>query len=200
MKADSEAARIHPLDRAVACLSRNSRLFSRGWGDEEILASFSSPEHYLTPISEISLSWRKPHRSGPRTYCDGQFRSPLKALPNAVATAHVRWWGQAGNDAASVMLAASRDEGYRIHESVFLPLTAHGIDLYFVENPYYGLRRNGRGPSDISVADHGLMALGMVLEARALLEYLRTRYSKLAVAGYSMGGHMASQRRSVDYL
>jgi len=116
----------------------------------------------------------------------------LHVLPGAVATVHVREWSRAGNEAACVMLAASRDEGYWIRERVFGPLTVRGIDLYFLENPYYGLRRNGRGPSEITVADHGLMALGMVLEARALLEYLRSRYRKLVVAGYSMGGHMAA--------
>jgi hypothetical protein len=41
-------------------------------------------------------------------------------------------------------------------------------------------------------SDHVLMNLGMVWEARAMLEYLRNSYAKLAVAGYSMGGHMAA--------
>ena len=67
------------------------------------------------------------------------------------------------------MLAASRDEGYWIRERVFGCADGAKIDLYLVENPYYGLRRDGRGPSDITVSDHGLMALAMVLEARALL-------------------------------
>ena len=57
---------------------------------------------------------------------------------------------------------------------MFWPLTARGIDLYLIENPFYGLRRDGRGPSDITVSDHGLMALAMVLEARALLDYLQS--------------------------
>ena len=123
---------------------------------------------------------------------DGTFRSPLAALPDAVKTVHVRAWSREANRAACVILAASRDEGYWIRERVFGGLTERGIDLYLVENPFYGLRRDGRGPSDITVSDHGLMALAMVLEARALLDYLRSRYAKLAVAGYSMGGHMAA--------
>ena len=98
------------------------------------------------------------------------------------------------------MLAASRDEGYWIREQVFLPLTARGIDLFLLESPYYGLRRDGRGPSEITVADHGLMALGMVLEARALLSHLQSQYRKLAVAGYSMGGHMAALTAAVSPL
>jgi len=36
------------------------------------------------------------------------------------------------------------------------------------------------------------MNLGRVWEARALVEYRRNSYQKLAVAGYSMGGHMAA--------
>jgi esterase/lipase len=50
------------------------------------------------------------------------------------------------------------------------------------------------------VADHNLMALSMVLEATALLEYLHPRYAKLAVAGYSMGGHMAAITAAVTPL
>ncbi len=98
------------------------------------------------------------------------------------------------------MLAASRDEGYWIRERVFGSLTARSIDLYLIENPYYGLRRDGRGPSDVTVSDHGLMALAMVLEARALLVYLRARYSKLGIVGYSMGGHMAAITAAVTPL
>jgi pimeloyl-ACP methyl ester carboxylesterase len=109
----------------------------------------------------------------------------------------VRSWARAKNEAACVILAASRDERYWIREQVFGALIDRGIDLYFLENPFYGLRRSGRGPSDISVTEHGLMALGMVLEARALLEYLKPKYRKLAVAGYSMGGHMAALTSAV---
>lgn len=44
------------------------------------------------------------------------------------------------------------------------------------------------------------MCLSSVLEARALLNWLSTRYSKLAVAGYSMGGHMAALAAAVTPL
>jgi hypothetical protein len=146
------------------------------------------------------VSWDAERKRKDQAIRDGKFPSPLLGLPEAVATVHVRSWTRAGNQSACVMLAASRDEGYAIRERVFGPLAARGIDLYFLENPYYGLRRDGRGPSDITVADHGLMALGMVLEARALLGYLRPQYTKLAVAGYSMGGHMAAITAAVTPL
>jgi len=194
----SDEPNPHPLDRAVAWLSRGSRMFSRGWGDEAVLAEFSSRGRYLEAPSPIEVEWHAQRARGKGICRDGKFPSPLCALPETVATVHVREWSRTGNETACVMLAASRDEGYWIRERVFGPLTERGIDLYFLENPYYGLRRNGRGPSEITVADHGLMALGMVLEARALLEYLRPRYRKLAVAGYSMGGHMAAITASVS--
>lgn len=190
----------HPLDRAIAWWSRNSHLFSRGWGEEARLCEFSDRERYFAPTSPIAIEWASPAIGRERSRRDGRFLSPLAELPPAVATAHVRAWTRAENPAACVVLAASRDEGYWIREQVFLPLTARGIDLFLLESPYYGLRRDGRSPSEITVADHGLMALGMVLEARAVLDYLRPQYRKLAVAGYSMGGHMAALTAAVSPL
>jgi pimeloyl-ACP methyl ester carboxylesterase len=190
----------HPLDRTVAWWSRNSRLFSPGWGDEARLAEFSDRERYFAPIRPIAIAWSSITSGRGIGRRDGTFRSPLAQLPLAVATAHVRASTRAGNPTACVMLAASRDEGYWIREQVFLPLTSRGIDLYLLESPYYGLRRDGRSPSEITVADHGLMALGMVLEARALLDHLKPQYRKLAIAGYSMGGHMAALTAAVSQL
>ncbi len=195
---NSEGARVHGLDRAVAWWSRNSRLFSGGWGDEAVRAEFSDHDRYFVQPAPIAIEWATPTTHGAQARRDGKFRSPLAALPSAVATAHVRSWTEAGNEAGCVILAASRDEGYWIRERVFLPLTARGIDLFLLESPYYGLRRDGRSPSEITVADHGLMALAMVLEARALLDYLQPQYRKLAIAGYSMGGHMAALTAAVS--
>ncbi len=195
---NNETAGAHGLDRAVAWWSRGSRLFSRGWGDDAVLTEFSDRTRYFVKPRPTAIEWKAQSHRGKQASRDGTFRSPLEALPGAVATAHVREWSQPGNETACVVLAASRDEGYWIREQVFLPLTSRGIDLFLLESPFYGLRRDGRGPSEVTVADHGLMALGMVLEARALLDYLRSRYQKLAVAGYSMGGHMAALTAAVS--
>jgi hypothetical protein len=77
-------------------------------------------------------------------------------------------------------------------------LLGRGIDLYLVENPFYGRRRSAGGPAAITVSDQGLMALGMVWEARALLDHLRGNYPRIAVSGYSMGGHMAAITAAVS--
>ena len=200
VEADGAGATRHPVDVVVAWMSRRSKMFARGWGDEAVMAEFANRSRYLVKPAPVRIEWKATRRRGSDACRDGTFASPLTALPDAVKTVHVRALTREGNKAACVMLAASRDEGYSIRERVFGRLTGRGIDLYLVENPYYGLRRNGRGPSDITVSDHGLMALGMVLEARALLEYLKPRYAKLAVAGYSMGGHMAAITAAVTPL
>jgi len=191
-------ATAHPLDVVIALMSRWSKLFSHGWGDESLIATLSSHVSYADPPSSISITWRPAGERSGIVQRDGAFLSPLALLPKEASTAHVRSWTRMDNCAACVILAASRDEGYQVRERVFGPLTRRGIDLYFMENPFYGLRRTRRGPSLITVSDHGLMVLGMVWEARALLEHLRGGYSKVAVAGYSMGGHMAAITAAVS--
>lgn len=172
-------------------------MFSSGWGDEAVLAKYARRERYLAAPPTITVAWDAPREERGRSGRSGSFLSPLEALPPAVATAYVRSWTRADNKAACVLLAASRDEGYRVRERVFGPLIESGVDLYFLENPFYGERRDGRGPSDITVAENCLMFLGSVLEARVLLTWLQPRYKKLAVAGYSMGGHMAALTAAV---
>src|ERR1700690_4492686 len=182
----------HPLDLTVAWLSRRSKLFSQGWGDEALFTRLSDPGSFLDPPSQITLNWSGGYERRGTTRLDGTFLSPLDLLPEPTRTVHVRAWTRPEHVAACVILAASRDEGFRFREHIFAGLMARGLDLYFLENPFYGSRRTPEGLSRMTVSDHGLMALGMVLEARALLEHLRNRYLKMVVTGYSMGGHMAA--------
>jgi pimeloyl-ACP methyl ester carboxylesterase len=190
----------HPLDLAVAWLSRRSKLFSHGWGDEALFARLSDRVSYFDPPSRIALHWSTGRELGGITRRDGTFLSPLELLPEHTRTVHVRAWTRAEHTAACVILAGSRDEGFRAREHIFGGLIARGLDLHFLENPFYGSRRTPPGPSRMTISDHGLMVLGMVLEARALLEHLRPRYRKLVVAGYSMGGHMADITAAVTPL
>jgi len=189
---DSAFAGAHPVDVAVAWLSRRSKLFSRGWGDEALLTSLSQRLSYAAAPPPICVQWRPPDKRGSILLRDGTFTSPLEILPSETSMAHVRARSTGGNTTACVILAASRDEGYRVREHVFGSLVGRGIDLYLLENPFYGLRRTAAGPSLATFCDQALQSVGMVWEARALLEYLRSRYEKLVVAGYSMGGHMAA--------
>jgi pimeloyl-ACP methyl ester carboxylesterase len=190
--ADKIIAGVHPLDVFAAWLTCGSKLFSRGWGDESLLAELLERGSFARPPGPISVEWSTAEGADKKVQRDGTFTSPLSALPKEASTVHVRAWSQAGNTAAWVILAASRDEGYKMRERIFGALVRQGLDLYFPENPFYGLRRTTPSASLATFSDQALMNLGMVWEARALVEYLRNWYQKVGVAGYSMGGHMAA--------
>jgi hypothetical protein len=94
-----------------------------------------------------------------------------------------------------VVLAGSRDAGYRLRTGLFGALVPAGVDLYLLENPLYGLRRPpGQDRENLgTVAEQGLLIWGMVEEARALLAWLRReQLGPLCVTGYSMGGYAAA--------
>src|SRR5688572_28580176 len=81
-----------------------------------------------------------------------------------------------------------------MRKAVYGPLVPLGIDLLILENPYYGLRRplRAQNASVLTVADQVQMNVATLLEAIALLRWAKPRYERRAVAGYSMGGHMAA--------
>jgi len=182
----------HPIDVVVAWLMCGSKLFTRGWGDESLLTDLAQHTGFANPPPAMCVDWRTTARRGSNVQRDGTFESPLRLLPRDARTAYVRAWSRPGNAAACVILAGSREEGYSMRERVFGALTDRGLDLYLLENPFYGRRRTAPSASLATFSDQALMNVGMVWEARALLEYLRNDYNKLTVAGYSMGGHMAA--------
>lgn len=190
--ADRIIAGVHPLDVFAAWLTCGSKLFSQGWGDESLLTDLLERSSFAHPPAPILVDWSVGASANNKIRRGGTFTSPLGSLPKEARTVHVRSWSQAGNAAACVILAASRDEGYKMRERIFGALVNQGLDLYLPENPFYGLRRTTSSASLPTFSDQVLMNLGMVWEARALVEYLRNSYQKLAVAGYSMGGHMAA--------
>ena len=190
--AGNAVARAHILDLVIALLSRRSKMFSPGWGDETFLEQLHGQVSPADVPGTVSLSWDSAIEHTETVHRDGSFPSPLARLPMEARVVHLRAWTRESNRSACVILAGSHDEGYRVRERVFGGLVARGVDLYFLENPFYGGRRIPGGIPAIKVSDQALMALGMVLEARALLWFLRNQYEKLAVAGYSMGGHMAA--------
>lgn len=185
-------ARAHVVDLVVAALSRRSKMFSTGWGDEAVLDGLGGQVSPNDAVHPIAVTWKTTRQRNKAAIRDGEFPSPLAKLPAEAQTVHLRAWTREENRNACVILAGSHDEGYGIRERVFGSLVDRGIDLYFLENPYYGVRRIPGGISALKVSDQALMALGMVLEARALLGSLRPQYTNLAAAGYSMGGHMAA--------
>ena len=191
-------ARIHPLDVIAASLTCWQKLFSQGWGDEMLLSHLVQHASFAQPLAPICVDWSGAAGRDGKIQCDGTFKSPLDLLPVEARTVHVRAWSKTGNTAACVILAASRDEGYKTRERVFGSLVSRGLDLYLLENPFYGRRRTSSSASLATFSDHVLMNLGSVWEARSLLEYLRGFYERLTVTGYSMGGHMAALTAAVS--
>ncbi len=109
----------HPLDVLVALLSRRSKMFSRGWGDEEFLATLWGTVSDADPPCRVSVNWHATSCNDRRTRRDGTFASPLVSLPSESHTVHVRSWSRKGNRNACVVLAGSHDEGYFVRERVF---------------------------------------------------------------------------------
>ncbi len=191
-------ARLHPFDVCVAWLSARSKLFSGGWGDEDLPARLADVGSYVYAVSQPAIHWYSSDARRGLGIRDGSFVSPLDLLPRQTAVAHVRALELAKNDTACIILAASRDEGYKVRERVFGSLVRRGLNLYLLENPYYGLRRTKSGPSLRTVSEQFLMTAATLCESRALLLYLKQRYSKLVVTGYSMGGHMAALTAAIS--
>src|SRR3974377_1780967 len=132
--------RVHPFDFIAASLTCRQKLFSRGWGDEMLLRHFAQHGSFAQPLAPICIDWSVTGREDGKIQRDGTFTSPLDLLPEQTRTGHIRGWERKGTPAAVVILAASRDEGYKTRESVFRSLVSRGLDLYLLENPFYGLR------------------------------------------------------------
>ncbi|QSQ22342.1 alpha/beta hydrolase family protein [Pyxidicoccus parkwayensis] len=189
--------RSHVVDVLFAGVARRARLFTDGWGDEALLEKVTEGTSFFPVPARVSPTWGEPRAHKGVWLRDGTFTSPLPHLTPPVQTAHVRWLseGSTRGRSACVVLAASREEGFALRERLYTPLVHEGIDLFLLENPYYGVRRplGQKGGALRTVSDHVLMNLGMVEEARSLLTWLSDEgYERLGIAGYSMGGYMAA--------
>ncbi|MBS2022081.1 MAG: alpha/beta hydrolase family protein [Deltaproteobacteria bacterium] len=196
----------HWLDRAYAALSSRHKLFSEGWGDERVIESLASGRFFADEIAAIGPAFGPARREGSLEVRDGSCTSPLSRLPDATRTMHLRWLRASASSGpttlsaratqprrAALLLAGSREEGYGRRTSVFAPLAREGIDLFLLENPFYGLRRppGQVGGNVRTVAEQMLLNLGMIEESRSLLAWMAQRHERITIAGYSMGGHMA---------
>ncbi|MBC7793157.1 MAG: alpha/beta hydrolase family protein [Clostridia bacterium] len=188
----------HPLDYGIAALLRGQRMFGQGWGDEGLLARLENQPLFDQKPPQIDVQWMRSEalstKRGPALTRDGVFVSPLTDLPEAVVQAHVRLLSQPGNTRVALILAGSREEGFRLRESIYRRLVFRGIDVALLENPFYGLRRppEQRGALLRTVSEHVLLNLAMIEEARGLVGWFeRQGYERICVAGYSMGGFMA---------
>ena len=188
----------HPLDLGVAALLRSQRMFSGGWGNEDVLARLANQPLFDEVPHVIDLQWLSAKnvrtRRGKLHVRDGVFSSPITDLPETVVQAHLRLLSRPGNKRVVLVLAGSREEGFGLRQAIYGKLVFRGIDVALLENPFYGLRRppEQSGASVRTVSDHVLLNLAMIEEGRALVGWLaRQKYERVCVAGYSMGGFMA---------
>jgi pimeloyl-ACP methyl ester carboxylesterase len=188
----------HWLDRLVGhAFSLGSKLFERGWGDESLIDRARAEGWGFWPrAAPIDIVWSEQPAQG-ATIHDGVFRSPLAdALPRESANAYVRRLSpDSSGGPAVVMFAASGDQGFAWREKLTRPLVQLGVHVVLLENPLYGLRRPAaqRGSRVSTVSELMVMNRAAVEEARSLLALLRSQgHSPVGVAGFSMGGYMAS--------
>ncbi len=96
-------------------------------------------------------------------------------------------------DALCLLMASFNDHGYSTRGALAALLARRGIGAVLLENPFYGSRNPVDGQPMRTVADLLIMGSAAVYEGRALLLGLHEAgLRRLGVAGYSMGGNIAT--------
>lgn len=187
---------MHWLDRLVALRALGPKMFTHGFGDEDVLERLAAHDLAATSIPDVSLSLRRVGEA-----FEGTFEHPVAAawLPRASRLAHVHLRlpepASRGHHGTYVHLASTGDEGWRRRESVVGAALRRGIGAVLLENPYYGRRRvPGRADSDlVTIVEQLAMSLAAVHEGLALLRWLeRAHGPRVGVTGFSQGGSVAA--------
>lgn len=195
------------IDDLYACVknaavrSRESRFFSKGWGDPAAMDEVRRRIFSRQPPADITVQWE----SGWTPYLghvarDGYFETPWfrPYLPAECRTCHFRLILPAPESRCPVYLqmATSGEEGYSAREAKFaIPLLARGHGSLILEHPYLGRRRpSGQYSTRLGhVSDFLLLGGTAVEEARSLLQWLQGKgYRQLGITGVSIGGHLAA--------
>lgn len=187
---------IHPIDRAaglaVSYGPERVRFFTEGWGDPQAL---EPPDLSVVATEPITPKWVSRETVDGRTTSHGVYRSSADALPSRSRNGSVIAIEPEGGAARTVILMAAWNEhDPKIRLSLAHRLATRGVRSLIPENPYYGSRHpNPRDDQPIrTVADFMRMGGSAVVEARGLLEGLRSSGASLCVSGYSMGANIAA--------
>ena len=190
---------MHWLDRIAGLFTARPRfydpVFADGWGDQPTLSRLRIEALEIAPIPDIEISWSVPAERHKVRLTRGHFRSPrADLLPPASRLATVLRVDPLVEPKGTCLLMASfNDHGYATRLNLATRLTDHGIVSIILENPYYGTRRPSSGQPLRTVVDFFSMGASAVLESRAILNVLTRELSTpIGVAGYSMGGNIAS--------
>lgn len=194
---------LHGLtDRALVTLLQRGRLYSGGFGDRARLARLVEGVRVVstrTPIDQanLQLESKETHALGVRVR-RARFRSPLATeLPTESKDVVVEILEptRSPSPAFALLLAATAEEGFNRRRLFAAALLRRGIGVVSMENAFYGARRP-RGQSGAfiaTVADQFAMNLATVLEARALVQWMRAEFGeRVVVTGFSQGAMMAA--------
>lgn len=181
---------MHWLDLAYLTFTRRVRLFHRGWGEIESVLDAAQPllkQHEPPPLS---LEWRA--IGGKMSF--GTVKSPCTLLPEKSRQLQVLMVTPNKPVRARVVLPPSwGDEGFNQRKFGFGALLDEGLELWLLEGPFFGGRRDGGRLQMGTVREFVIMGLANVLEARALVGAARADGLPVAVAGFSMAGLLGAQ-------
>lgn len=188
---------MHWLDALYLRFSSRSRLFDEGWGDVERWIVEARPLRDRPEPAPLQVQWGRTRRRFGVSITDGATSSPLPGLRPGVETLYLRRLAPARGEPCGrvVVMCSWGDEGWSMRQPLLLPLAWSGLELWLLEGAYFGLRR--LTPKLIhlpTVADFFALGLANIIEARSALAGLKAQGgAPVGLAGYSMGGHLASQ-------
>lgn len=209
----ARAARPFNLIDSLASQVTLTPMFARGSGERLRVGLFAELEaRFLDPPAHpaIKVKWMTlPYTERGLTRMRGFFETPSRDLPLPAATRAAYFelilpQGSSPTIRPPVFIyAASAGDQGLVHRRRFVaPLVRQGVGALLLANPYYGLRRpdDQQGFSLHTVADHLMMNLTTIEELRALTRWLHgAGFEHVGLAGYSMGGYVASAAAMTTY-
>ncbi|MFT7519463.1 MAG: pimeloyl-ACP methyl ester carboxylesterase [Kiritimatiellia bacterium] len=185
------------MDRTQIALLKRRHLFQDGWGDLSYAEQVSSELRDPGPVVHIDPVLSEPTRVLGADLRVGEFVSPDPRLPAEVRSVRFWWLHPADQEVRGVIVmpASWGDEGPTMRGRQVGQLVRRGVSVVIMENPFYGCRRRvGQNAGGLrTVSDFILMQGASFIEHRSMVAWLSARVdAPLALAGYSMGGHLAS--------
>ena len=180
---------MHWLDTAYLLFTRRVRLFHRGWGDLEPVLRAAQPLLQRHEPAPLTVTWQT--RGGDVSF--GTAASPCTLLPGASQQLQVLRLTPKAVRARVVVPPSWGDEGFNQRRFGFGALLEQGIELWLLEGPFFGGRRDGGRLQMGTVREFVTMGLANVLELRALVGAARADGLPVAVAGFSMAGLLGAQ-------
>lgn len=205
------------LDHAFSLYSNHNGFFKSGWGKHDVLEHIVKlgSKKLTTKLARrkiplINIEWSATKTTSHCKIQEGHFISPyqfnwknkgknqIEKLPEESQLARFQLVSpnQSNKDTPLIIhFAATGDEGYAIRTRFMArPLVKQRVASLLLENPFYGSRRPGfqTGTLMQRVTDFLQMSRAVQDEGLALLDWFYNQgYTRLGVAGVSMGAYMA---------